>query len=86
MMSWFSDLLRSNPLSRHYVMRLRFSIALEIPCNISDYMSYNKDLAIDWRIKTRIAFINYLKKGYKLTDFFSIKKDENMRCFHILEK
>ena len=61
-------------------------LAIEVPSNIADYMENNKTLAIDWRIKTRTAFIEYFKKRYKLIDFILKKEKNSLRCFHILEK
>jgi predicted GNAT superfamily acetyltransferase len=73
-------------INRVNLEKTKSILILEIPSNIAIYMEENKTLAIDWRSKTRIAFLNYFEKGYKLIDFALKKDDNSLRCFHILEK
>jgi len=61
-------------------------LAIEIPSNITEYMINNKNLAIEWRNKTRDIFINYFSKCYKIFDFVIMKENKSMRCYHILKK
>ena len=61
-------------------------LAIEIPSNIIEYLAKNKNLAIEWRNKTRDSFKNYFSKGYKIFDFVIMKENKSMRCFHILKK
>ena len=46
------------------VDELSESLYLEIPANITDLMAKDRELALDWRIKTRQLFQAYFEKGY----------------------
>ena len=61
-------------------------ISLEVPSNFIEMKTRNKPLAIDWRMLTREAFLNYFNKGYTLVDFLIDKEQHPIRCYHILKK
>ena len=45
-------------------------LLVEIPTGINDITAAEPGLALDWRMRTREAFVTYLGRGYRVVDFF----------------
>ncbi len=60
-------------------------IVIEVPSNFIKMKKTNKNLAVKWRFQTRSVFQNYFDKGYKIIDFVIQKKQDTIRCYHILK-
>lgn len=60
------------------------SVLVEVPWDILLVKQVDPKLAVDWRIKTRAVFQEYLSRGYAVSDF-AVQEDEK-RSFYILSK
>ncbi len=45
-------------------------LTVEIPTDFTDMQSRQPDLAMEWRLNTRSIFQTYLRRGYRVVDFF----------------
>lgn len=45
-------------------------LLVEIPTGFTDMQRRNPDLALEWRMTTRSIFQTYLRRGYRVVDFF----------------
>jgi predicted GNAT superfamily acetyltransferase len=45
------------------------ALLIEIPKNVTEIMSKDRELALDWRMKTRRLFQHYFEKGYVVRGF-----------------
>lgn len=43
-------------------------------------------IPLDWRLKTRKAFLTLLKRGYKIIDFLSVEHEKRIRDFYVLKR
>lgn len=43
-------------------------------------------IPLDWRLKTRKAFLTLLERGYKIIDFLSVEHDKRIRDFYVLKR
>jgi len=59
-------------------------ILVEIPPSIQEIKSIDFELAMDWRIKLRNIFTDYLSKGYIVIDFCSSTSGEERKSFYFL--
>ena len=60
------------------------AVRIEIPTDVYKLQSESINEAIKWRASTKRPFINYLKYGYKITNFYREQKTD--RCFYVLSK
>lgn len=42
------------------------ALLIEIPRTVTDLMARDRDLALDWRLRTRDLFVSYFEKGYRV--------------------
>jgi predicted GNAT superfamily acetyltransferase len=49
-------------------------VAIEIPEGFGNIMAADRALALEWRLATRDAFTAYLRRGYRVVDFFFDKE------------
>ncbi|KPK90081.1 hypothetical protein AMJ80_08890 [bacterium SM23_31] len=61
-------------------------IFIEIPSNFQAIYDSRKDLAVDWRLKSREMFTAYFQSGFIVADFFRVSSSEGYRNFYMLEK
>lgn len=59
---------------------------LEIPDSIQDLKLKSREAALQWRLKTREAFLHYFKNGYEAYSFLRWTKTAPHRSFYILKK
>jgi len=45
-----------------------------------------RKIPLDWRLKTRKAFLTLLERGYKIVDFLSIEHEKRIRDFYVLKR
>lgn len=45
-----------------------------------------RKIPLDWRLKTRKAFLTLLKRGYKIVDFLPVQKENRIRDFYVLKR
>ena len=57
-------------------------ILVEIPADATSMMARSRDLAIEWRVKTRLMFEGYFQRRYAVVDFH----DSAGRYYYRLEK
>lgn len=43
-------------------------------------------IPLDWRLKTRKAFLTLLERGYKIIDFLSVEHEKRIRDFYVLKR
>lgn len=51
-------------------------VALEIPTGFSEMQESEPERALAWRMASRLAFTTYLRRGYRVVDFF-LERDRN---------
>lgn len=62
-------------------------VLVEIPGNIDALIKTNFEEALNWRLKTRTIFEEYInKRKYWITEFFSHQKDEKRHNYYLLQK
>jgi len=49
-------------------------LLVEIPANYDDIQKSDDALALEWRLASRAIFQSYLRRGYRVVDFFLSKK------------
>ncbi len=59
-------------------------IMIEIPYNFQSIFDQHKDLALDWRLKTRELFISCFEQGYTVTNFLHINKGKEKGNYYLL--
>jgi predicted GNAT superfamily acetyltransferase len=77
------------PFIKDFVLDLSSrQVLVEIPDNFARIRRHTSkgNLDIEWRLKTREIFTNYLKLGYTVIGFFSENEDDRRRSFYLLEK
>ena len=57
-------------------------VLVEIPMGFADMQQRDPDLALDWRLTTRRIFQAYLRRGYRVVDFFLSR--ENRRGHYLM--
>lgn len=45
-----------------------------------------RKIPLDWRLKTRKAFLTLLERGYKIIDFLSVEHEKRIRDFYVLKR
>ncbi|MBI5360506.1 MAG: GNAT family N-acetyltransferase [Planctomycetes bacterium] len=61
-------------------------LLVQIPGNINEIKAKDLALAKDWRLKTRVIFMAYFKKGYAVRGFISLPFREGAAYCYILNK
>lgn len=61
-------------------------IMIEIPFDFQSIFDANKELAMDWRIKTRELFISCFEQGFTVTNFLHITNEKEKRNYYLLER
>ena len=61
-------------------------VLLETPADIHPVKEANMELALDWRMKVRKAFVSYFAKGYLAVDFVSTVERGQRRNRYVLQK
>jgi predicted GNAT superfamily acetyltransferase len=61
-------------------------VTIEIPSDYGVVKASSRELALDWRLKTRAAFQAYFGRGYVVTGFSSWYQDELRRSRYSLER
>ena len=57
---------------------------VEVPSDIMSLKKADLKLARDWRLKTRLIFTSYFRKGYIINHFLSREIDGHRRSFYVL--
>jgi len=57
-------------------------ILVEVPANLTEMMGRERELALDWRMKTRRVFQSYFPRGYRVEGFHRAEG----RCYYRLAK
>ena len=50
-------------------------VSIEIPDDIEAVVAHDTELALRWRVATRIAFLGALSEGYVVEEFFRVERD-----------
>ncbi len=45
-----------------------------------------RKIPLDWRLKTRKAFLTLLERGYKIVDFLPVQQEKRIRDFYVLKR
>ena len=61
-------------------------IMIEIPYDFQSIFDLNKDLALDWRLKTRDLFMACFEQGFTVTNFLHITKEKEKGNYYLLER
>lgn len=61
-------------------------ILIEIPADFQAIYDTDKDLALDWRLKSREMFTAYFDSGFTVVEFYRVPSPEGHRNFYLLEK
>jgi len=81
------DVLSKYPIVGENNLENSEIILLKIPENFIALKKTNFEEALNWRLKTRKIFDEYInKKGYWITEFYSQKKDGKRQNYYLLEE
>ena len=61
-------------------------VVVEIPSDYQKIYDTDKDLAMDWRLKSRDMFREYFKEGFIIVDFYKVSKENTWQNYYLLEK
>jgi predicted GNAT superfamily acetyltransferase len=61
------------------------NLLLEIPVDFQGMRQVDMSLALDWRLRTRLAFQKYFEHGYQIEDAFSTWENGERRVFYVLK-
>jgi predicted GNAT superfamily acetyltransferase len=61
-------------------------VSIEIPDDINALNDQNHDLALTWRVSTRIAFLGAFSEGYVVEEFFRIEREGRRRGAYLLRR
>ena len=62
------------------------TVIVEIPASINDTKRVSRELAMRWRVSTRVAFVHYLGKGMRIERFVTLDSNRfayEMRIHHL---
>ncbi len=60
-------------------------LLVEIPDNLNQLKRTQPDVALQWRLKTRIVFTTLFAQGYTVVDFVSGIKNKHRRNWYVLK-
>ena len=61
-------------------------ILVEVPANFQMVKKTSLDLALEWRLNSRMAFEMYFAAGYLVSDVLAAEADGGRRAYYLLEK
>jgi predicted GNAT superfamily acetyltransferase len=59
---------------------------LEIPAEMQRLKTISPTAPLEWRLKTREAFLHYFERGYVVYSFLTFRKQEPSRSFYVFKK